>query len=117
MKFILAFVAFFGIICTALGAMTQCGICCHIVGHAERHFHQKTPENRLLHELTRECLRLGHINQQDGQICLQQVHKMIDTIYKDFEAGKTPIQVCNDMGDCTATDVCSARLFTTSAPL
>uniref|UniRef100_A0A0N5CG38 Saposin B-type domain-containing protein n=1 Tax=Strongyloides papillosus TaxID=174720 RepID=A0A0N5CG38_STREA len=116
MKFVLAFVAFFGLICTALGAMSGCQICCHIIGHAERHFHQQTPENRLLHELTRECLRLGQMNQQDGQVCLQQVHKLIDTIYKDFEAGKTPIQVCVDAGDCTASDKCAAPQFPTGAP-
>uniref|UniRef100_A0A0N4ZGZ6 Saposin B-type domain-containing protein n=1 Tax=Parastrongyloides trichosuri TaxID=131310 RepID=A0A0N4ZGZ6_PARTI len=119
MKFVLALTAFVAMIAAVYsqgGTMSACQICCHIVGHAEHHFHKQTPENQLLHELTRECLRLGHQNQQDGQVCLQQVHKFIDTIYKDFEAGSTTVKVCTDMGDCTSTDVCVAPAFPTGAP-
>uniref|UniRef100_A0AC35UAB7 Saposin B-type domain-containing protein n=1 Tax=Rhabditophanes sp. KR3021 TaxID=114890 RepID=A0AC35UAB7_9BILA len=86
---------------------TKCQICHHIIAHAEKHFHAGEPEAGLLHELTRECIRLSHEDGQTaGQHCLTIVHKYIDQIFADFNKKETPCQICTEGGECGASDSC-----------
>uniref|UniRef100_A0AC35UD22 Saposin B-type domain-containing protein n=1 Tax=Rhabditophanes sp. KR3021 TaxID=114890 RepID=A0AC35UD22_9BILA len=92
----------------SIHASPKCDLCTYIIGIAEKHFIAKDSEASLLTFLTQGCVHVMNQNPGAGHFCMQFVHENIDTIYGDFESGKTTCDVCDATGMCIPPDMCAS---------
>jgi plasmid stabilization system protein ParE len=100
--------------------ISDCKLCEHIVGAAERHHHNNlcnTTQDQLKRELDRECFQFTHTH-GDGAAkkCADFVNAHIATIYNDIKAGKRPPAVCKDLGLCGGTGAPPTGMPMTTRP-
>jgi hypothetical protein len=91
-----------------------CKICQFVMIRAEHHLKNGTiTKNGLLRELEHDCIRLSAIDGDQAAVeCLNLAQNDISLIYKDIKAGKKPLQICQDVGECHVAPIHSTTKHT-----
>uniref|UniRef100_A0AC35U822 Saposin B-type domain-containing protein n=1 Tax=Rhabditophanes sp. KR3021 TaxID=114890 RepID=A0AC35U822_9BILA len=106
-KFIIVLAICILFITKASADPTECGICSRIMIAAENNFKNGEPESTLLTDLTADCYSIaGFYGPSAISTCLQIINGSIDNIYKHFQAGMKPCDICKLAQSCTAADTC-----------